>query len=73
MAAPARKKFASEAGLNQLLPLAIAMPTCIQLSGHFINIEGRVLVYQMTKYQLSLTYNASWRQRAVPNTDFTPP
>ena len=45
-------------------------PTCMPLSGHFMDIEGlsrhfmdiggRVLVHQTEKYQLSLTYYASW-------------
>ena len=45
-------------------------PTCISLSGHFMDIEGRVLVHQTERYQLSLSYNASWLQRAVASTDF---
>ena len=28
------------------------------LFGHFLNMEGRVLLYQTERYQLSLTYNA---------------
>ena len=40
------------------------------LSGHFMDREGRVLVHQTGRYQLTLPYNASWWQRAVPSTDF---
>ena len=40
------------------------------VSGHFMDIKGPVLVYQMDRHQLSPTYNASWWQRAVPTTDF---
>ena len=40
------------------------------LSGHFVDIEGRDLVHQTERYKLSLTYNASWLQRAVPSTEF---
>ena len=35
------------------------------LSGHFMGIEVRALVHQTEKHQLSLTYDASWLQRAV--------
>ena len=64
-------KFASEARPSQyIVPFGNTEPTCMPLSGHFMDIEGRVLVYQMEKYQLSLPYNASWWQRAVPSTDF---
>ena len=54
-------KFASEARQNQYtVPFGNTEPTCMPLSGHFMTIEGRVLVYQTERYQLSLTYNASW-------------
>ena len=33
-------------------------------------IGSWVLVHQTERYELSLTYNASWWQRAVPSTDF---
>ena len=54
-------KFASEARPSQyIVPIGNTEPTCMPLSGHFMDIEGRVLVYQTERYQLSLTYNASW-------------
>ena len=69
--ATAQMKFASEARPSQyIVPFGNIEPTCMPLSGHFMDIEGRVLVYQTERYQLSLTYNASWWQRAVPSTDF---
>ena len=57
----AQIKFASEArqGLY-IIPFGNTDPTCMLLSGHFVDIEGRVLVYQTERYQLSPTYNASW-------------
>ena len=59
--ATAQMKFASEARPSQyIVPFGNTEPTCMPLSGHFMDIEGRVLVYQMEIYQLSLTYNASW-------------
>ena len=71
MVATAQMKFASEARPSQYIgPFGNTEPTCMPLSGHFMDIEGRVLVYQMERYQLSQTYNASWWQRAVPSTDF---
>ena len=48
----AQMRFASEARPSQ--------PTFMPLSGHFMDFKGRVLVYQTERYQLSLTYNASW-------------
>ena len=64
-------KFASEARPSQYIgPFGNTEPTCMPLSGHFMDIEGRVLVYQTERYQLSPTYNASWWQRAVPSIDF---
>ena len=52
---------ASEARPSQYIgPFGNTEPTCMPLSGHFMDIEGRVLVYQMERYQLSPTYNASW-------------
>ena len=63
-------KFASEARSSQyIVPFSNTEPTCMPLSGHFMDIEGRVLVYQTERYQLSPTYNASWWQRAVPSAD----
>ena len=64
-------KFASEARPSQYIgPFGNTEPTCMPLSGHFMDIEGRVLVYQTERYQHSPTYNAWWWQRAVPGTDF---
>ena len=64
-------KFASEAKPSQyIIPFGNTEPTCMPLSRHFMDIEGRVLVHQTERYQLSLTYNASWWQRAVSSTDF---
>ena len=69
--ATAQMKFALEAGPSQYIgPFGNTEPTSMPLSGHFMDIEGRVLVYQTERYQLSPTYNASWLQRAVPSTDF---
>ena len=57
----AQMKFASKASKRQyIVPLGNTEPICTPLSGHFMDIEGRVLVYQTERYQLSLTYNASW-------------
>ena len=54
-------KFASEARPSQYVgPFGNTEPTCMPLSGHFMGIEGRVLVYQTERYQLSPTYNTSW-------------
>ena len=59
--ATAQMKFASEARPSQCtVPFGNTELTCMPLSGHFMNTEGRVLVYQMERYQLSPTYNASW-------------
>ena len=61
MVATALIKFASEAMPSQYtVPFGNTEPTCMLLSGHFMDIEGRVLVHQTEEYQLSLTYNASW-------------
>ena len=61
MAATARIKFASEARPSQyIVPFGNTEPSCMSLSGHFMDIEGRVLVHQMERYQLCPTYNASW-------------
>ena len=55
MIATARMKFASEAGSYQYtVPFGNTEPTCMPLSGHFVDIEGRVLVYQTERYQLIL-------------------
>ena len=60
MVAKAQIKFASEARPSQYIdPFGNTEPTCMPLSGHFMNIEGRVLVYQTERCQLSLTNNAS--------------
>ena len=59
--ATAQMKFASEARPSQYIgPFGNTEPTCMPLSGHFMDTEGWVLVYQMERYQLSPTYNASW-------------
>ena len=59
--AAAQMKFASEARTSQyIVPFGNTEPTCMTHSGHFMYIEGRVLVYQTETYQLSLTYNALW-------------
>ena len=61
MVATAQMKFAPEARPSQyIVTFGNTEPTCMPLSGHFMDIEGRVLVYQTERYQLSLTYNASW-------------
>ena len=47
MIATARMKFPSEARPSQyIVPFGNTEPTCMPLSGHFMDIEGRVLVYQ---------------------------
>ena len=59
--ATAQMKFASEARPSRYIgPFGNTELTCMPLSGHFMDIEGRVLVYQRERYQLSPTYNASW-------------
>ena len=41
-------KFASEARPSQYIgPFGNTEPTCLPLSGHFMDIEGRVLVNQL--------------------------
>ena len=61
MIAIAGMKFASEARPSQyIVPFGNTEPTCMPLCGHFMDIEGRVLEHQMERYQLSLTYNATW-------------
>ena len=60
MIATARMMYALEAGPSQyIVPFGNIEPTCMPLSGHFMDIEGRVLVHQTERYQLSLTNNAS--------------
>ena len=57
----AQMKFASEARPSQYNVLfGNTEVTCMPLSGHFMDIDGRVLVHQTERYQLSLTFNASW-------------
>ena len=57
----AQMKFASESGPSQyIVPFGNTELTCMPLSGHFMDIEGRVFVHQTERYQLSLTCNASW-------------
>ena len=53
MVASAQIKFASEARLRSVLPFGNKETTCMPLSGHFINIEDRILVYQTEKYLLT--------------------
>ena len=58
--ATAQMKFASEARPSQyIVPFGNTEPTCMPLSGHFMDIDGRVLMHQTERYQLSLSYNAS--------------
>ena len=53
-------KFQAEARPSQyIVPFGNTEPACMPLSGHFMNIEGRVLVHQTETYQRSLTYNVS--------------
>ena len=60
MVATAQMKFASEARPRQyIVPFGNTESTCMPLSVNFMDIEGRVLVHQTERYQLSLTYNAS--------------
>ena len=67
----AQINFAPEARPSQfIVPFANTETTCMPLSRHFMDIEAGVFVYQAERCQLSLTNNASWRQWAVPNTDF---
>ena len=61
MVAAARMKFVSQARTSQyIVPCSNTEPTCMPLSRHFMDIEGRVLVHKTERYQLSLTYNTSW-------------
>ena len=61
MIATARMKFASEVRPSQyIVPFSNTEPTCLPLSGHFMDMKGRVLEHQTERYQLSLAYNASW-------------
>ena len=53
MVASPRMKFASEVRLRLVFPFGNTETTCMPLSGHFMNIEGRVLVYQTERYQLT--------------------
>ena len=59
--ATAQMKFAPEARPSQyIVSFGNTEPTCMPLYGHFMDIEGRVLLYQTERYQLSPTYNVSW-------------
>ena len=61
MVATVRLKFASEARSSRcIIAFCNTEPTCMPLSGHLMDIEGRVLVHQTERYLLSITYNASW-------------
>ena len=51
MVASAQMKFASKARLRSVFPFGNREPTCMQLPGHFMDIEGLVLVYHTKKYQ----------------------
>ena len=53
MVASAQMKCSSEAGLRSFFPFGNTEPTFMPLSGHFMDMEGWVLVYQMEKYQLT--------------------
>ena len=53
MVASAQIRFASEARLTSVFPFGNTEPTCMPLSGHFMDIEGGVLVYQTVKYKLA--------------------
>ena len=55
----AQMKFASQAS-QYIIPFGNIEPTCMPLSGHFMDIEGRVLLYKTERYQLILIYNAAW-------------
>ena len=62
MVASAQKKFASEARLRSVFPFGNTELTCMPLSGHFMDIGGRVLVQHTctdTKVSFSL-----WQYRA---------
>ena len=49
--ATAQMKFASETRLSQyIVPFGNTEPTCMPLSGHFMDIEGRVLMHQTERY-----------------------
>ena len=49
--ATAQMKFSSEARPSQYsVPFGNTEPTCMPLSGHFMDIEGRALVYQTVRY-----------------------
>ena len=66
--ASAQMKFASEARLSQGFPLAMQG----RLVCHYLDTLwtlGSGPVHQTERYQLSLTYNASWGQEVVPSTD----
>ena len=64
--ATAQMKFASEARPSQYIgPFGNTEPTCMPLSGHFMDIEGRVLVYQTERYQLSLKVPLAIQSRLV--------
>ena len=72
--ATAQMKFASEARPSQYIgPFGNTEPTCMPLSGHFMDIEGRVLVYQTDRYQLSPTYKPHGDKGWFLVLIFTPP
>ena len=58
-------KFASEARPSQyIVPFGNTESTCMSLSGHFMDIKGRILVYKTERCQLSLNYSG-WSSGAV--------
>ena len=70
----AQMKFASEARPSQYIgPFGNTETTCMPLSGHFMDIEGRVLVYQTERYQLSPTYMPHGDKGRFLVLIFTPP
>ena len=55
-----KKVFLTSGPSQYIVLFGNTEPTCMPLSGHFMDIEDRVLVYQTKRYQVSLTYNAPW-------------
>ena len=54
----ARMNFASEARSSQyIVPFGNTEPTCMPLSGHIMDIEGRALVHHTERYQLTIGTN----------------
>ena len=64
---------ASEVRPSQyIVPFGNTEPTCMPLSGHFMDIEGRVLVHQTERYNVPTLFNLKCllMTKAVPSTDF---